>query len=413
MRLRRAVVAAFVGILLSAAFFVDGCSGGNSTPSGGPSPGPTPIFNPSPSPGPTPIPTPTPTPTPTGSPTPTPVPAAASRFIYAILNFEAPGGYFGGATNSSTGAVTPLPQNPFPNTLGQNVVVQVITDPQARFLYSLNLGSTAGGQAGINEYQINQTSGVLTIVPASPITFSSGTHTAQLAIDGKGKFLYQADGGVTDIYSINQTTGALIFQFSTTAAVPVGTFSAASPDGRFIFNSGAGMVEAFAVNDVTGALTLASSPSRVGGSGGPMAVSTDSSLLFVASPEGRLDIFHIGANGFLTPIAGSPFVINTQAEAIALSPGAGFAYIIFGPPVNNVTGYAVNTAAGTVTQVPGPVIGAATSVSVDGSGKFAYVSLGRQLVTFTIDQTIGALTQTPETAVQPWTDDPTNIVVVP
>lgn len=412
MRSRSAVVVAFASILVCAVILLGGCSGGNSTISGAlPSPGPTPIVNPSPSPGP-PGPTPTPSPNPSPSPTPTPAPTVASRFIYGIIKSQASGGYFGGAINGNTGAVTPLPQS-FPNTLGQNVVAQVITDPQARFLYSLNLGSAGGAQPGINEYQINQTNGVLTPVSANPIIFSSGTHNAQLAIDGNGKFLYQPDGGVTDIYSIDQTTGVLIFKFSTTAAVPVGTFSAASPDGRFIFNSGGGMVETFAINDVTGGLTLVSSPTPAGGSGGPISISADSSLLFVASPEGRLGIFHVGANG-LTPLTGSPFVINTQAEAISLSPAADFAYITFGQPGNsNVIGYAVNTTAGTLIQISGGVIGAATSISVDGSGKFAYVSLGRQLVTFTIDQATGALTQTTETAVQPFTDDPTNIVLIP
>src|SRR5579871_3931683 len=85
---------------------------------------------------------PTPTPlNPSQSPSPTPAANTPSSFIYGIEAFESDIGYAGGQINSSTGQVTSV-GTPFDDSgLGQNIVTQLISDPQGRFLYSLNLGA--------------------------------------------------------------------------------------------------------------------------------------------------------------------------------------------------------------------------------------------------------------------------------
>src|SRR5579871_413156 len=76
-------------------------------------------------------PTPTPIASPLPSPTPTPVASKPSAFIFGIVAFESDTGYVGGQINSATGAVTP--GSPFNDAgLGQNIVVQLISDPQGR-----------------------------------------------------------------------------------------------------------------------------------------------------------------------------------------------------------------------------------------------------------------------------------------
>jgi 6-phosphogluconolactonase (cycloisomerase 2 family) len=407
MRSRYSVLGASLGLILGVGLLFTGCSGAAATNT---------MLAPTPMPSATPAATPSPVPSPSASPTP--APAVASRFIYAILDFEASGGYFGGAINSSTGQVTPLAANPFVNTLGQNVVIQVIADPSGRFLYSLNLGAFADGmeigKPGINEYQINRANGDLQPVPNGDVVFTSGVHDAQLAIDGKGKFLYEPDGSAIDIYSIDQSSGLLTPTGSSSAADPAGNFSAASPDGRFLFNSGGGTVEVFAIDPTTGQLSLAGS-APTGGTAGTTLVSPDSTLLFVANAgQGTLSVFHIGTNGMLTPVAGSPFAIDTQAEAMSPSPDSRFLYITFGVPSSpsHVQGYALDATGGHLTAIPGAAVANATSVSVDGSGKFAYLSLNPGLATYAIDPTTGALTPISQ-ASQPWTDNPPDIVVTP
>jgi 6-phosphogluconolactonase (cycloisomerase 2 family) len=358
------------------------------------------------------------------TPNPTPVPTSPSRFVYAIIDFEASGGFFGGSIDSGTGTVTPLAANPFSNTLGQNIVIQVIADRAGRFLYSLNAGASSFGmqfgKPGINAYQINRSNGTLEPIPNGDIIFTSGSHSAQMAIDGNGKFLYEPNGSGTDLYTINQSSGLLTFVATLNNAVPLGDFSAASSDGHFFFNSGAGMVEAFSIEQSTGQLSLTGSGVPTGGSGGPMIVSSDSTMLFVANQtEGLLAVFEISSGG-LTKVVGSPFPIDTQAEALSLSPDNRFLYITFGQPSSpsDVKGYQLNLAGGRVTAIAGASIANATSVDVDGSGKFAYVSLPTmQLGTFAIDPATGVLTAVSQTTAPqfsaPWTNKPTNIVLTP
>lgn len=387
-----------------------GCGGSDhASASLGPTPTPTPGF-----PAPSPTPTPTVSPSPTPTPTPTPTPLAASRFVYAVIDFEADG-YFGGAINSTTGAVSLIPGSPFNNALGQNIVLQVLSDPQGRFLYSLNLGASSFGiqfgQIGIGAYTINQSSGAITPSPAQVI-FPT-VRDAELAVDASGHFLYQPDSGTIDTYSIDQNSGSLTLLPAQPAATPVGNFSAASRDGRFILNEGNGLVEAFSINTATGQLTLTGPPISAGGSGGPMTVSADSRFIYVANTnESTASVFNIGPAGVLAPAIGSPFTVDSQAAGITLSPDGRFLYMAFGTPdTGHVKGWAVNPDTGNFTPIAGASISNANTINVDGSGLFAYISQ-RKLVTYKIDPTSGALTQVSQVA-QPWSDLPDDITLIP
>lgn len=395
---------------------ITGCSGGSTTVLGAITPTPSPTPMPPGSPTPTPMPTPGISPSPTPSPIP-PGPAMATKFIFGIIDFEADGGFFGGSINGSTGQVTPLSGNPFSNTLGQNIVIQVIADPQGRFLYSLNIGASSFGiqfgKPGINEYQINQSNGNLQPVPNGEVIFTSGVHNLQMAIDGEGKFLYDPHDNTIDIYSIDQSSGLLTLIGSSTAAAPAGSFTAPSPDGHFLFNSGGGNVEVFSINQTNGQLSLVRT-SPTAGSAGPLAVSSDSSLLFAANTaEGTLSILHIATDGTLMPITGSPFSIDTQAQTIVPAPNARSLYISFGQPSqSHVKGYAFDATGGSLTPIPGASVSDGMSINVDSSGRFAFVTVPQQLNTYTIDPSTGTLTQISQ-AQQPLTDDPTNMVVTP
>ena len=97
---------------------------------------------------------------------------------------------------------------------------------------------------------------------------------------------------------------------------------------------------------------------------------------------------------------------------MSFSPDGRFLYITFQNNLeSHVKGFAVNAAAGTFTAIAGATVANATSINVDGSGKFAYVSQ-TQLVTFTIDPVTGALTMVSQTP-QPLSDIPSDIVLSP
>ena len=180
------------------AVILSGCGGSSGNQISG---SPTPVPGSTPSP--------TPTPTPTATPTPTPSQFTPSRFIYTIVDFEADGGFFGGVINSSNGKVSPVPGTPTANALGQNIVIQVISDPQGRFLYSLNLGASSFGiqfgQIGIGGYKIDRSCGALSPIP-NPIIFPA-VRDQLMAIDGTGRFLYQPNTSGFDAYTIDQNSG--------------------------------------------------------------------------------------------------------------------------------------------------------------------------------------------------------------
>src|SRR6185437_2137467 len=195
-----------------------------------------------------------------------------------------------------------------------------------------------------------------------------------LAINPAGTLLFQPNAGLFDVYSISPASG-LLTKLSTSMAPSLGNFSAFSPDGRFLFNSGNTDVETLFV-DSNGNLAVVQSPIPTGGSApgvaGQLAVSPDGKLLYVLN-QGSIGIFNVSATGTLAPVAGSPFATQSAATGFALTPDGKHLYFTFDP------------VASTLTSVPNAVVNNAASVTVDGSGKFAYITQGSSLITFAID----------------------------
>ncbi len=294
---------------------------------------------------------------------------------------------------------------------------QLLADPKGRFLYALDLGASSFGiqfgQLGISAFQINQNSGSLTPSPGQ-IVFPVQRFD-HMVIDGTGKFLYQPDGSGIDLYSINQSTGQLTQVTASVPAPPVGAFSAASNDGKFLFNEGNGLVEVYSINSANGQLINATTPISTGGSGGPIIVSADGHSLLVAnSSQGTVAAFSVASNGTLAPLPGSPFTAGAQPQGMSLSPDGKFLYIAFQDNAGSsqVKGFLIDPAAGTFAAIAGATVANATSVNVDGSGKFAFVSQGQQLVIFKIDPATGALTAASQ-APQPWSDIPDDVALTP
>jgi 6-phosphogluconolactonase (cycloisomerase 2 family) len=351
-------------------------------------------------------------------PTPTPAATTPSSFIFGIVAFESDVGYAGGRINSTTGQVTSV-GTPFDDSgLGQNIVIQLISDPQGRFLYSLNLGASSFGiqfgTPGIAEMKINRPGGTISNIQGGPLVFNSQL-LGQLAIDKTGQFLYESDNGSFDIYAIDQTTGLLTPTTTPITANSIGDFSTLSPDGRFLFNASDTAVETLSV-DASGDLAVIQPPVPTGGAAsgtvGQLLVSPDNQFLYVLN-QGSISIFGIGANGALTPVVGSPFSTDQDETGFAITPDGKFLYVAF--DVNNsnfVKGFAFDPATSTFTPIPGAVINDnAATVTVDGSGKFAYISENFKLSTYSIDQANGNLTLVSQTAL-PASDTTLSMVVV-
>ena len=349
--------------------------------------------------------------------------STASRSIYGTPGFETQG-LDAGSIDNKTGMVTPIPGGPFDPGLGQSSMVQAIADPQGRFVYTLEVGASAGGvpigQPGIGEFKIDQQTGALTRVQGSPIVFTQ-RNDGFLAIDGAGRFLYEPNGNRPstgfDIYAIDQSTGALSKTTSTSNTPPVGTNSVVSSKG-FLFNNGNGLVQSFAINAQNGQLTAVGTPLSTGGSGGVMALSSDGKFLYIANQtEGTMAVFSVSTSGMLTPV-GPPFSTGgTGIFFVTLTPDGKFLYVVlFNSAGQSIKGFAVDPSSQKFTAIQGAAIDNANTITIDGSGKFAYVTLVTStnfvLATYSIDPNTGALTKMSQ-ATSPVSDDPNDMIVVP
>ncbi len=370
-------------------------------------------------PGPSPTPNPSPTPVGSPSPTPTPTPSATGTFIYGITVFESSSGYLGGQINPTTGQVTPLGPGFNDSGLGQNIVTQVLTDPQGRFLYSLNLGAFAGGQPlgqpGIGEMQINRQTGALSRIPGGPLVFTQ-SQQGMLAIDHTGRFLFEPNSSNTfDIYSINQSTGALT-KASSSMAASIGPFTTITTDGHFLIDMGSNLIETLSV-DASGNLAIAQPPIVTGGSTigvvGQVAVSNDNQFLYVLN-QGNIAIFQMNSAGMLAPVTGSPFATDPGGSSFSLAPDGRHLYVDFqNNGANTVKGFTFDPMAKTFTPIAGALItDNAVSVVVDPSGRFAYVTENGHLSTYAVNPATGALTLSSQ-GPQPVSESSTSIVVVP
>jgi 6-phosphogluconolactonase (cycloisomerase 2 family) len=329
---------------------------------------------------------------------------------------------------NSNGSVLPVSGSPFNENMGQANTFGILADPQGRFLYVLNGAAAEGGmplgQSGIAGFSINQQTGVLTAVPGSPLLFSQPNNNS-FVVDNTGHFIFEPNGAINggssgfSVFSINQTSGSLTQTSANSNAPPVGQFSIASPTAPLIFNSGNGLVAAFTVNSQSGQLSIVpGTPTSAGGSGGPMAISADGKFLYVANQtQGNVEVFSIGSSGTLTPVTGAPFNTDTLAQRLALTPDGRFFYIAAVPQnssgqTQTLKGYAVNPSSGTFTPIASVALTGVTTVNIDHSGQFAYISSVGNLVTYSINQNTGALTQVAQTSA-PSSDNPFDMVVVP
>jgi 6-phosphogluconolactonase (cycloisomerase 2 family) len=174
----------------------------------------------------------------------------------------------------------------------------------------------------------------------------------------------------------------------------------------FVSNQNANTVSAFSVNTGTGQLTaVPGSPFATGARPIGTAVDLAGKFVFVANQAAdSISVFSIGANGSLSPVAGSPF---TAANPYGLAVNAA-GTILFAnnfpdsqiSDLNSVSAFQIG-ANGALTAIAGsPFPTASTAgfasaigLAVDPAGKFLFVAdhMAQTIVPFTISAT-GALT---------------------
>jgi DNA-binding beta-propeller fold protein YncE len=107
-----------------------------------------------------------------------------------------------------------------------------------------------------------------------------------------------------------------------------------------------------------------------------VAVNPTGKFAYVANfNDNNVSAYSVGANGALTPVAGSPFAAGINPNSVAVNPTGKFAYAV-NFRSNNVSAYSIG-ADGALTPVAGSPFAAGinpNSVAVNPTGKFAYVT---------------------------------------
>jgi len=226
------------------------------------------------------------------------------------------------------GSLTPVPGSPFvtggdsaggglfgANSIGVAIVGQ--------FLFAANTASR-----DVSVFTIDANSGALTLVPGSPFALQPGfgggaNDDISVAATPDGHFLMASSNLANNvtIFSID-ANGALAPIPGSPVFAPFPDGIKISPDGKFL--AVAGILQMFSIAP-NGLLTFLNSLGSDQGFPAAIDIDCSSSLLY----DGRatdsstiVDGYHIGSDGTLTPVTGSPFMpgVGLNSNVVVLSP---------------------------------------------------------------------------------------------
>ncbi len=180
-----------------------------------------------------------------------------AQFLYGTTG----GSVRGGKIDTSTGQVmsVAMPTDPATGDTGfqsgsGGFAFAVATDRLGRFLYTADRqkfsAGVAAGNNAIGAFTIDRTSGVLTRVSGSPYMLPAVPQ--DIVIDGGGRFVYVSLPGTIDIWSVNQSSGALTHLSSTAGG---GAQLASTWDGRFLLSNAGDSITSYSIDQTNGSLT--------------------------------------------------------------------------------------------------------------------------------------------------------------
>ncbi|MFH0938749.1 MAG: beta-propeller fold lactonase family protein [Planctomycetota bacterium] len=325
--------------------------------------------------------------------------AAATGFLYALNDAAAGNKIYGYSVNEGTGVLTAISGSPIAtggNGGGAGISERVVVDKLNGRLYVIN-----GGSNTISAYSINPTTGALTPLSFSPITLDAGEWSA-VAVHPSGSPLVIGNS-VGNLASFNITatmaTAAAGSPFTTGTASPYSI--AFSQDGNFIYTGGNTNTNfaGFSVNASTGVLIALT--------GSPFDTTANNPMCYTTDSAGRIFMANFSANqlrafttsgGIPTAATGNPFVSGLTDTVHGVLHPRGF-YMVADRGSNLVGVYSITNsgAATTLAAVSGSPFttgGIYTDVlalNQNGTFLFAANGLSRNLTSFSVNTTTGAL----------------------
>jgi 6-phosphogluconolactonase (cycloisomerase 2 family) len=323
----------------------------------------------------------------------------------------------------------------FPTTLvnGANYNVSVLTEPAApplevcvvkngagtvgASLSNISVGCTTpseqligyDAQGNVSAYFIDPTTGSL-----GALAWVVALGDAGMATDPKGKYLYVANtsAGTVSGYTFSASTGAPL-------PITGSPFPANSslqglviePTGRYLYVGGGAGALAYSIDPTTGALTSIAGSPFPGPQWGVAFPANCWTLCFASTKfiyfsHPNVGIEHVfgfaidAATGALASTSAIGLAYDDQGTFAVADPARRFFYLVSNPPfvgeVSQVQVYTIDGLTGALTylaatQAPDPS-SHWTSVAVDPTGTFAYVTASNSISAFAIDPTSGTLT---------------------
>jgi len=332
------------------------------------------------------------------TPTPTPTPLG---FVY--VNNQDTVNTVEGFAISPKGALTPVPGSPF-NTLGAGSSItcygldRMVVNNTDKLLFVSNSADQT-----ISVFQIDPTSGSLTMAPGSTVATNlalDGCNGISLATTPDGTLLMASSGGSIQAYTI-ASTGALTPAALTTPSAPSTTVGMKiSPDGKLLAISNETSISVYNITAGTGALTLNSTlPRATNGIISGLEFSCSAGQLYANENQSSTGMTVAGWDLTKLPaaasIAGSPFqMAGEDSNVVALGPDNGMLYAS-GQLSNSIGGFTVN-ADGSLTasssfQGSSSTLHFPVGVAVESTGNYLVAADdGFGIATFSIDQN-GAL----------------------
>lgn len=256
----------------------------------------------------------------------------------------------------------------------------IAVDPSGQYLYVANNSSS-----NVSQFTIGADGSLTQMIPAS---IAAGAGADSVAVDPTGKYVYVSNQSVNTIsqYTIGADGTLTQNGSSSTEATPMGIVI--DPTGKYLYvaNSGSNTISQYNI-ETDGTLTVMGTPS-VAAVARPQSISIDSSgrYLYAAnlnsgglkSPS-LVSQYTIGADGALTAMATPTVNTGTAPITVSASPADSYAYVL-GRDADMIHQFAIS-GDGSLTNLDpiyiatlGNVSSVPVSISVDPSGKYAYVA---------------------------------------
>jgi hypothetical protein len=321
---------------------------------------------------------------------------AGTIYGYATNSTCGTNTYLNGYTLSG-GALSPTTGGPFNLTF---VPQSVVITPANTFMYIAS-DSTAGSIYG---YSIG-TGGQISILASGSPLVSENASALEVSTDGKYLFSLNSDGLTIEQYGINSSTGLLTVvgnypvSSSTTGGVSVPTALKFAPSGNFMVAVlGTGGAETFSYNSTTGAIAGVSVISPATTSIGVYGAAIDANNYLYLSFTNGLEVF--STTSAAVPTFVKSYTVGNGPHQLVLNPKYTFLYVA-NLSDSTISGFSV-ASGGVLTALTGsPFSGPTNVISLGVTSDSNYLlangyntTNGQQL--FSIGST-GALTEAAST----------------